>query len=149
MPSCKFKEIKLGELAKIPLVVKTGKAGESRIEKLLGDLYRIGYKPQISMRCDSPEAIKTAVRNGAGVGILYYDAIREEIRRNEFVVVKLAGIDLKSTTYILYHETKPLSASAEQFLALLRAARLDQGKLVEPSARRMSKNAPLRRSAVI
>lgn len=101
------------------------------------------------MRCDSPEAIKTAVRNGAGVGILYYDAIREEIRRNEFVVVKLAGIDLKSTTYILYHETKPLSASAEQFLALLRAARLDQGKLVEPSARRMSKNAPLRRSAVI
>ncbi len=102
------------------------------------------------MRCDSPEAIKTAVRNGAGVGILYYDAIREEIRRNEFVVVKLAGIDLKSTTYILYHETKPLSASAEQFLALLRASRdIDQVKHPEPSARRMSKNAPLRRSAVI
>jgi hypothetical protein len=45
--------------------------------------------------------------------------------------VKLAGIDLKSWSYILYHKTKPLSAAATQFLALLRAAR-DQNQAKHP-----------------
>jgi DNA-binding transcriptional LysR family regulator len=96
------KKLKIGELSKIRLVVKTGKQNESRTEKLLRDLGKLGHRPRIAMRCESPEALKTAVRNGAGVGILFYDSIREEVRRNEFVVVKLAGIELKSRSYIVY-----------------------------------------------
>jgi DNA-binding transcriptional LysR family regulator len=75
------------------------------------------------MRCESPEALKTAVRSGPGVGILFYDSIREEVRRNEFGVVKLAGIDLTSRSYILYAKHKPLSAPAQAFLTLLGASR--------------------------
>jgi hypothetical protein len=54
---------------------------------------------------------------------LFCDSIREEVRRNEFVVVKLAGIELKSRSYIVYSKKKPLSKPAQEFLTLLRASR--------------------------
>ena len=127
-PLARFKEIKLSELNRIPLVVKTGKENESRTEKLLRDLRNLGYKPRIVLRCESPEALKGAVRNGAGVGILFYDAIRGEVERNEFTVVKLAGIELKSQSYIHYSTKKPLSAAAREFLKLLRGSRHNESK---------------------
>jgi DNA-binding transcriptional LysR family regulator len=100
------------------------------------------------MRCESPEALKTAVRNGAGVGILFYDSIREEVRRNEFVVVKLAGIELKSRSYIVYSKKKPLPKPALEFLALLRASRhIDRVIRLGAQAQRVSSLA-LRGSAV-
>jgi DNA-binding transcriptional LysR family regulator len=144
-PLAKLKEIKIGELHKFPLVVRTGMENESRTEKLLRELRKIGHKPKISMRCESPEALKTAVRSGAGIGILFYDSIREEVRRNEFAVVKLAGIDLASHSYILYAKNKPLSAPAQEFLTLLRASRhIDQvislGSPVPSVLRRASPN---------
>jgi DNA-binding transcriptional LysR family regulator len=147
-PFASLKEIKIAQLPKIPFVVRTSKENESRTEKLLRDLCRIGHRPKIAMRCESPEALKTAVRNGAGVGILFYDSIREEVRRNEFVVVKLAGIELKSRSYIVYCKKKPLSKPAQEFLTLLRASRhID--RVIRPGAKaqRVSSRA-LRGSAV-
>jgi DNA-binding transcriptional LysR family regulator len=107
-----------------------------------------GHRPKIGMRCESPEALKTAVRNGAGVGILFYDSIREEAGRNEFVVVKLAGIELKSRSYIVYSKKKPLSKAAQKFLTLLRASRhIDRVIRLGAKAQRVSSRA-LRGSAV-
>jgi DNA-binding transcriptional LysR family regulator len=142
------KEIKIGELSKIRLVVKTGKQNQSRTEKLLRDLGKLGHRPKIAMRCESPEALKTAVRNGAGVGILFHDSIREEVGRNDFVVVKLAGIELKSRSYIVYSKKKPLSKPALEFLALLRASRhIDRIIRLQSRPQRVSSRA-LRGSAV-
>jgi DNA-binding transcriptional LysR family regulator len=101
------------------------------------------------MRCESPEALKTAVRSGAGVGILFYDSIREEVRRTEFVVVKLAGIELKSRSYIVYSKKKPLSKPAQEFLALLRASRhIDRVIRLGAKAQRGSSAVPPRRKVV-
>lgn len=146
-PFAKLKQIRIDDLHKIPLVIKTGEESEGRTEKLLRDLCKIGHEPKISVRCESPEALKTAVRDGVGVGTLFYDSIRGEVKRNEFVVVKLAGIELQSQSYIIYPQ-KEASLAAQEFLALLRASRhIDRVVGLEPQARQVSSDAPLRRRA--
>jgi DNA-binding transcriptional LysR family regulator len=86
-PFARLKEVKIAELSKTRLVVKTGKETESRTERLLRDLCKSGHRPKIAMRCESPEALKTAVREGAGVGILFCDSIRGEVKRTEFGLI--------------------------------------------------------------
>ena len=74
------------------------------------------------MRCDSPDSVKAAVTKGAGVGILYNDLVKEDVRRGDFKLVKVRGIDLSGTSSVIYSRGKPLSSSAEASLVLLRDA---------------------------
>jgi hypothetical protein len=43
-----------------------------------------GRSFNIVMRCESPEAIKTAVNKKLGVGILYWEVMKEEVARGLF-----------------------------------------------------------------
>jgi DNA-binding transcriptional LysR family regulator len=92
-----------------------------------------GFKPNIAFGCGSPDAVKTAVRNGAGVGILVHDAVPDQISRSEFGILKIKGICLTAKTCILWHKEKALSKNAQDFLTLLRAWRL-KNQQAAPSA---------------
>ena len=75
------------------------------------------------MHCESPEAVKVAVRRRMGVGILLKDVVAEGLKKGEFkeLTLPIAGLDGKS--FIVYHKTRPLSLVAQDFLKLLRAQR--------------------------
>lgn len=64
---------------------------KKRTDELLADLAKIGLKPRGAMRFESGEAVKSAVRNGSGVGILYRDIIKAEVSRKEFAILPLVG----------------------------------------------------------
>ena len=119
----RIKKITVHDLAQLPLVVRTRNDGESRTEKILKRLDGIAVKAKIAMRYESFDAVKAAVKNGSGVGILHQDLIVEEVRRKEFAIVKVTGIDLTVKNYILYVKNKPLSVTAQEFLNLLREVR--------------------------
>ena len=72
------------------------------------------------MRCDSPEAIKSAVAKRLGVGFLYKDAVREGLASGLFKKLCIPDIPLYGNSYIIYHKQRPLSSSGEVFLNLLR-----------------------------
>jgi DNA-binding transcriptional LysR family regulator len=122
-PLAKRETLNFSELAKIPLVVREGSSG--RTELLLKKLRRNCSKPNIAFRCGSPEAVKTAVRHGAGVGILVDDAVQDEFSRKEFKTLNIAGVDLSVKSYILYAKKNALSKTAEAFLKVLRAWRMN------------------------
>jgi DNA-binding transcriptional LysR family regulator len=77
-------------------------------------------KLRVSMRYDSPESVKAAVRSSAGVGILHHDIIKDDLRRGVFKSVNLRGLDLYGLSYIVYAKDRTLSLCAENFLGLLR-----------------------------
>jgi len=117
-------QISLTELAAMPLVIRAEKQGGSRTGMLIERMRdRLGVEPNIVFRCSSPDAIKSAVRNGAGVGILVCDAVQDAASRNEFSVLRIQGVSLTARTYILWPKKKRLSRAAQDFLALLRAWR--------------------------
>jgi DNA-binding transcriptional LysR family regulator len=91
------------------------------VAERLRDLGQPNFTAKSLLHCESAEAIKTMVRSGAGVGILYRDSIKEEVRRKEFAILNLPGIDFGGWSYILYRkDEKVLTPMSEQFLGLLR-----------------------------
>src|SRR6185295_18732123 len=80
-------------------------------------------KLMIAMRCGSTQAVKQAVAHGAGIGILYDDAVKQDIARGYFQALKIPGLSFKRQSSIVYSKEKPLSAAAEEFLKLLRESK--------------------------
>jgi DNA-binding transcriptional LysR family regulator len=118
-PLARKQRVTLADLAKAPLVVREG-AGTT--QKMLSFLRSQGLTLNVALRCASPDAVKAAVRNKTGVGILFHHVIEEDIKRKEVKVLNVAGLPkLVGHSYIIYQKTKPLTAPATEFLALLRA----------------------------
>ena len=67
------------------------------------------------------EAVKAAVYNGLGVGILHRDSVEHDFKTGALKMLEvreLARIQVRS--YVVYDNRKPLSSIAQHFLALLR-----------------------------
>ena len=72
------------------------------------------------------------MRNNLGVGILFYDAVKHAIQRGEFKLLRVPGLIVEARSFIVYHRERPLSASAADFLTLLRENKAEP----EPSGKR-------------
>ena len=68
------KTLTLRELAEYPLVIKN----PSRFESMLASQ---GYKMNFAVRCETSQAVKTAVRAGLGIGILFQTRLRSSLPR--------------------------------------------------------------------
>jgi DNA-binding transcriptional LysR family regulator len=119
-PLAKKKKVSTRELAGMPLVIQGGLSQKSTAENLLTGGQIEGFRPNIAMRCDSPEAIKIAVREGIGIGILYEDAVKREIKKGKFKILKFSDLRLEGESSIVYRRDKALSTVAVDFLRLLR-----------------------------
>ncbi|MBI4528714.1 MAG: LysR family transcriptional regulator [Deltaproteobacteria bacterium] len=119
--------VSLAEIKRTPLIVAGGKRGPSAVDEVLKQLATRGYRLNISMRFESPDAVKTAVKAKMGIGVLYEDNVRRDIRRGDFKAIRfpeLAKFAIES--YIIYRKGRPLSANAQAFLRLLREWQREQ-----------------------
>jgi len=114
------KQLSLADLEKIPLIIRNDASKRGVTETLLLKLRSLGYRPNIVMRCESPEAIKTAVSKKLGVGILYQDVLKDMNARGLFKQLRVSGLPIEGKAYIVFHKGRPLSPNGEAFLKLLR-----------------------------
>lgn len=118
-PLSKKKKLELEDLEETPLIVRDGKGVT---EKMLNQLKSRGVKPNVVLRCVSPDAVKAAVRNEMGIGIMFYNLIEERVKRKHLTILNFTGVTtLVGTSYIVYSKKRPLSYAAEEFLKLLRS----------------------------
>jgi DNA-binding transcriptional LysR family regulator len=118
-PLSKKKKLVLQDLSKTPLIVREEKGAT---EKMLKQLTRGGITVNVALRCVTPAAVKAAVREKMGLGILFYNLIEEDIKRKDLKTLKFPGLPkLVGNSYIVYGKKKPLSCAANDFLALLRS----------------------------
>ncbi|HWP59726.1 MAG TPA: LysR family transcriptional regulator [Candidatus Acidoferrales bacterium] len=122
-PLGKRRHVTLSDLARSPLVIRTGKGGTSTGAAIVELMESHGFKPNIVLRCESPEAVKESVRRKMGVGILYADTLEPEFKDRKFKSLNVLGVELRGASFIIYHAEKPLSAQAKDFLLLLRDSR--------------------------
>jgi DNA-binding transcriptional LysR family regulator len=81
-----------------------------------------GMEFKIAMRCDSPEAVKQAVRQGAGVGILFDGLVRREIQNGDFGEVEIPGLEATRQRYLVCRREELLSPVAKEFLTFVRSS---------------------------
>ena len=119
-PLPKKNQLSLADLQTIPLIIRDNGNKRGTTETLLLKLRDLGYRPNVFIRCESPDAIKTAVAKKLGVGILFEDLLREDVARGLFKTVNIPGLCMEGNTYIIYHKHRSLSSCGEVFLKLLR-----------------------------
>jgi DNA-binding transcriptional LysR family regulator len=68
-------------------------------------------------------AVKAAVRQGMGVGMGFEDTIKAEVKAGELKILRVCGLQLETSSFIVYSKQRPLSPLAQEFLELLRAER--------------------------
>ena len=54
-----------------------------------------------------------------GLGFLYWELLKSDVQNGLFKTISIPDLNFKFTTFILYRRDKPLSANAQDFLALL------------------------------
>ncbi len=123
-PLARKSKVTLVDVQAFPLVIRYIAGVQGATVRLLNEFAGQGLKFKIGMRCEAPDAIKEAVKENAGIGIVFEDVVKREGDRGEFKVLKGHGLRLESDTYILYRADRPLSALAQEFLTLLRKARV-------------------------
>ena len=118
-PLAKKKRLNLRDISETPLIIREGRGST---EKLLRQLRSRGVKINVIVRCLSPDAVKSVVRQQTGIGILFCELIIDDIERNNLEVLPFNGVPkLAGHSYIVFSRKKPLSSAAEKFVALLRS----------------------------
>jgi DNA-binding transcriptional LysR family regulator len=136
-------KLELSDILRFPLVVGTSGAGNNTLMKTIE--HAAGQtRVRIGLRCDTAQAVKAAVRQGAGPGILYEGAVKNKINSGEFTVLKFPG----STTWgnlshIIYHSGRPLSPATKEFLVILREKKA-RGKKTYKSPKGLEMTFPTR-----
>jgi DNA-binding transcriptional LysR family regulator len=125
-PLAKRRVLTMSGLTKVRLIATGGRGRLSATEKVLRNL-NDEMQAKAAIRCATPEAVKTMVKKGVGVGILYGGSVMQEIRRRMFTRISIPGQTLMMQTYLVYYKDRPLSEHAQEFLTVLRKKR-DQSK---------------------
>lgn len=81
---------------------------------------------KIGLRCEDPTAVKAGVRQGMGIGIAFEETVKAEIRAGEFAVLNIPGLTLSAKSFVIHKKINQLSPLAQEFLELLRGARVDK-----------------------
>lgn len=110
-------ELSIAQLAKLPLLVREAGSGTRQIidEQLLKHL----PDAEIVMAIQQSEAIKHMVSADIGLGCLSQHVIQAELTEGALVQVKVAGIDLSRTWWLVWHKARHQSPIWQSFIDIL------------------------------
>lgn len=144
-PLAKQRNLTLADILAEPLVLRGGRGAAGATDRQVEALRASGATVKIAIYCDEPTAIKAAVRQRMGVGVVLAAAIQAEVASGEFKILNPPSLDLVGQSYIVYPKNRPLSPMAQVFLRMLRAERA-RGSSAKMSYAPVSK-APLYRKS--
>jgi DNA-binding transcriptional LysR family regulator len=147
-PLAKKPRLKLVDALAEPWIVSGGKSGFGVTDSALRQLRNQGHEFRIGMRCDGPTAIKAAVRQKMGVGVVFEESLRSEVASGEFKILNVCGLELTGESFIIYSKQRPLWPVAREFLDLLRGAATSRQRAGELSARQIRIRTPQQLFAV-
>jgi len=108
-------------LAQTPLIVRERGAGTRN--GLEAALAARGLDPAalaVSMEVASNEAVRQAVKAGAGLAVISRRAIADDLRYGQLAALRVQGVRLTRAFYLVTHTSRSRSPLAEAFLAVLR-----------------------------
>ncbi|MGN6716174.1 MAG: LysR substrate-binding domain-containing protein [Candidatus Binatia bacterium] len=128
-PVSKKAKISLADLANTPLIVIEG---WEPTRKFFALAKARGLTLNVALRCASPDAVKAAVRQKIGIGILFHDLIADDVRRKESKILRIQGLRrMTGNSYIVLNNPSNLKPLVTEFLGLLREMKRSQKKCVE------------------
>ena len=81
-----------------------------------------GVDPKLAMEFDNIETVKRAVEIEAGISIVPYGTVVQEVAKQSLAAVQIEDGDFYRPIAALYKKNKVLSPAMKQFLMLLKEA---------------------------
>lgn len=94
--------------------------GSGTREYFVNAANKLNLRPEVRFSFPTPDAIKQAVKQGAGLGVLSALTIDKELSRKEINTVEVEGMALERPFYLLrhkHHSTSPLAQAFIEFCA--------------------------------
>lgn len=112
-------ELSVTQLARLPLLVREAGSGTRQIidEQLLKHL----TDAEVIMAIQQSEAIKRMVSVDIGLGCLSQHVIEAELAAGTLIQVKVAGIDLSRTWWLVWHKARHQSSIWQTFVDIVQA----------------------------
>ncbi|MCD1585061.1 LysR family transcriptional regulator [Halomonas sp. IOP_14] len=104
----KAKSVALDELSELPFITAQLRTPRRDIEERLLMEFGVSRK-QIVMEFGHAEAIKQAVRAGAGVAFLFQSSVRDELASGSLRRLETLGMELRVPFYLVYRKNKNLT----------------------------------------
>jgi DNA-binding transcriptional LysR family regulator len=129
-PWFRRKRISLGELADQPLVLR-GPGSGSRwfFEQALAGRGISLADLNVALELGSNEAIKEAIADGGAVAVASNLSVRQELADGRLRALRIAGLPLERTMFVVTDRRRALSATAQIFLQFLEREIVAQGGL--------------------
>jgi DNA-binding transcriptional LysR family regulator len=84
----------------------------------------LGYKMNVALRCEASTTVKTAVRMGMGVGILYRNAVASRVAKGSLRLISVPELkQIRIQSFIAFDKRKPMTPMAQEFLQILHEKR--------------------------
>jgi DNA-binding transcriptional LysR family regulator len=93
------------------------------------------------MYCDGPTAIKAAVAQQMGVGMMFAESLKADVDAGKFKILEVPRLNLVGESYIIYSQSRLMSPLTREFLALLRCAVAEQPSTAGSRIRQRSTSA--------
>ncbi|AYV13676.1 LysR substrate-binding domain-containing protein [Shewanella algae] len=77
---------------------------------------RLDLQPEARFCFPTPDAIKQAVKQGAGLGVLSELTLDKELARRELALVEVEGLALERPFYLIRHKSHSLTPLAQAFI---------------------------------
>ncbi|WP_417760638.1 LysR substrate-binding domain-containing protein [Shewanella sp.] len=90
--------------------------GSGTREYFVNAANKLNLRPEVRFTFPTPDAIKQAVKQGAGLGVLSALTIEKELNRKEINTVEVAGMTLERPFYLLRHKHHSISPLAQAFI---------------------------------
>jgi DNA-binding transcriptional LysR family regulator len=133
--------ISLREFQRVPLIIPEPKGSIGTIERDLQTLEEKGLRFDIALRCEAPSAAKEAIARKVGLGIVYKDVVKDDIKRGMFKALRVRDFKLEVQSYFISHRERVISKPAVEFLELLRRSRPKRFRETGPLSTKRSPGA--------
>lgn len=90
--------------------------GSGTREYFVNAANELDMQPEAKFCFSTPDAIKLAVKQGAGLGVLSALALEKEISRKELALVTIEGLVLERQFYRIMHKSRQTSALGQAFV---------------------------------
>ncbi|MEE8502998.1 MAG: selenium metabolism-associated LysR family transcriptional regulator [candidate division NC10 bacterium] len=112
--------VALAELSEQPIILREVGSGS---RKVLEDALRLAGADSGALKVvaelGSTEAVRQAVKGGAGISVISLRAIQEDLERGTLCTVPLEGTRLIRDFYLVYHKNRSRSPLCETFITFL------------------------------
>lgn len=112
--------VRLGDLFEQPMILREVGSGSRKVfEDALRSARLESSALTVMAELGSTEAIRQAVKSGAGISVISVRAIQDDLERGALRTVPLEGIRLMRDLYLVYHKNRSRSPLCETFATFL------------------------------